>query len=145
MKIVMRHRIVTIILMLVLCLNISSSYVLAKEETNLESIVEPRNIAINNCLNSLSMDTPGVLTCAGATTVKPGYTARVIVELQYFDDGDWTTDATWSDNGGMSASVEEDYTATKGNTYRLRLSHLAYNASGNLVEMIPDYSILYSY
>ncbi len=125
-----------LVLVLAVCVQFASVPAFAMGET--------RNIAINNCINSLSMYTPGVLICTGGTTVKSGYTARVIVELQVLED-DWETVATWSDSGGMTAAVDQDYDATKGETYQLRLTHLAYNSNGNLVEMITDYSGIYSY
>lgn len=125
-----------LVLMLAVCVQFASVPAFAMGET--------RNIAINNCINSLTMDTPGVLTCTGGTTVKSGYTAKVIVELQILDGG-WETIATWSDAGGTIAGVDRDYNVTRGNSYQLRLTHLAYNSNGNLVEMITDYSITYSY
>lgn len=125
-----------LVLMLAVCVQFASVPAFAMGET--------RNTAINNCINSLTMDTPGVLNCTGGTTVKLGYTAKVIVELQVLES-DWETIATWSSSGGMGASVNEYYTATRGEAYQLRLTHLAYNSNGNLVEMITDYSNIYSY
>lgn len=125
-----------LVLVLAVCVQFASVPAFAMGET--------RNTAINNCVSSLTMNTPGVLTCTGGTSVKIGYTAKVIVELQVLED-DWETIATWSDSGGMTAAVDQDYTATRGETYQLRLTHLAYNSNGNLVEMITDYSGIYSY
>lgn len=125
-----------LVLVLAVCVQFASVPAFAMGET--------RNIAINNCINSLTMDTPGVLTCTGGTTVKAGYTAKVIVELQVLES-DWETIATWSASGGMIAGLDQDYNATRGETYQLRLTHLAYNSNGNLVEMITDYSGIYSY
>ena len=137
-------RIGIIILMLAVCVQFASVPALAKGDTWLRTAGEARNTAINNCLSSLTMDTPGVLNCTGGTTVKSGYTAKVIVELQVLND-DWETIRTWSDSGGTIAGVDEDYNATRGNVYQLRLTHLAYNSNGNLAEMITDYSGIYSY
>lgn len=137
-------RIGIMVLMLAVCVQFASLPAFAESVVDSDSTVQPRNTAINNCLSSLTMDSPGVLTCTGGTTVKSGYMAGVIVELQILED-DWETIATWSDYGGMVAGIDEDYEAVRGNAYQLRLTHLAYDSNGKLVEMITDYSGIYAY
>lgn len=102
------------------------------------SEISPQNIAITLTANNLTLGSFGKLTCFSKTTTQPGYVAEVVVELQK-DDGGWGTIYTWSKKGGTIASVDEDYYVGKG-TYRLKLTHKAYNSSGTLIESFNKYS-----
>ena len=98
-----------------------------------------QNIAIATMSNNLTKGTSGKLTCEGATTVRSGYYAEVVVELQKYDGG-WYTIATWSDTDSDFASVSKTYTATSGYSYRLRLTHTAYDRNWNYIESFVKFS-----
>ena len=114
--------------------------VLANQPISAEnSIISPQNIAITRCENKFTLQSSTKVSCYGSTDVYDGYTAGVIVELQQ-NTGNWGTIKTWSSDRAYCATVDEYYTITKGYSYRLKLTHKAYNSSGKLVESITKYS-----
>lgn len=92
----------------------------------------------------MDLGSGGKLNCYGKTKVLSGYKAGIKVELQQ-NDGSWTTIKTWSGKASLSIEVDEDYYVTSGYQYRLKLTHTAYNSSGNLIETITDTSDIVSY
>lgn len=97
----------------------------------------PDNVAI--CKNESQITLNGKkLTCYAKTDVISGYTAYVEAKLEENDGSGWSTAATWTDKGGLSATVDETHTAQKGCTYRLSVTHKAYNSAGKCVETIKS-------
>ena len=119
-----------------MCLCVSSA--VGAKAPDSGSIISPQNIAVTTTDSQLTLGSYGELSCYGTTQVQSGYTAEVIVELQQFNGG-WGTIQTWSKKGGRSAMVNVNHYVIKG-SYRLKLTHNAYNSSGTLVESIPKYS-----
>lgn len=111
---------------------------ISAQNTN-SNVVLPSNIAITAMNNSLSLGSVDKLSCYGKTSVQSGYTAEVVVELQQ-KDGGWNTIKTWSNSGSPFAIVDEDRYVSKGYSYRLKLTHKAYNSRGTQVESITKYS-----
>ena len=100
-------------------------------------IVTPRYTDIHDWHNDLSVSSSGVLSIEASTSVYAPNTAGVKVELQR----NGSTFKTWTDRGGISASVSETYSVASGsNTYRLRVTYTAYNSSGTAVETLVSYS-----
>lgn len=119
--------------------------VLANQPISAEnSIISPQNIAITLTRCNLTLGTGGRVSCYGSTQVQSGYKAGVIVELQQ-NTGTWGTIKTWNEERQNTATVNEDYTVSKGYSYRLKLTHKAYDSSGKLVESIPKYSNIVNY
>lgn len=81
----------------------------------------------------------------GNTTVPSSRYAYVKVELQYLNNsGSWVNFGTWEDEGRAGAAVEEYIQVTPGYTYRLKTTHKAMDANGNVLETFydePDYYI----
>lgn len=107
-------------------------------------VAVPYNVAIAQTSTSLTLGTLGKLTCYGFTKTELNYTAAVKVELQQYKSS-WTTIKTWSDDGGNLATVDEEYYVSSGYLYRLKLTHSAYDSSGNLVESFIKYSSKVNY
>ena len=101
-------------------------------------IVSPNYTAIANVDNLLTLESNNNLNCYAYTSVYRSYTAKVTVELQQ-SNGGWETIETWTDKGGTSAVVNEDYTAKSGK-YRLKVTHSSYNSSGKLLDSVAVYS-----
>lgn len=101
-----------------------------------------QNIAITGYSESLT-GSSGSYTCYGSTRVASGYSAGVTVELQKYTSG-WGTIMTWSASGGSKASLNQPYAVPRG-TYRLKVTHKAYNSSGSLVESFVKYSNTVTY
>ena len=99
-------------------------------------IVMPRYTAIKSYTEDLSISSTGVLSCYGKTTVYSPYVAYVKVELKK----NGTTVKTWTNRQDTSASVDNTYNASRGNTYILRVTHSSYDSSGNLIESVVSYS-----
>lgn len=102
-------------------------------------IISPNYIVINATENDFVLKSLGYFECYGATDVPSGYTAYVKVELQQ-NDGGWSTIKTWSDKDYISAFVDENYAVMSGYSYRLKLTHKAYDSNDNLIETVTKYS-----
>lgn len=126
----------------ILCLSMSVITVSAKVPDS-GSTTTPKNIAITATDNSLRLGALGKLECYGRTSVQNGYTAETIVELQ--QSNSWHTIQTWSRKGGTSSSIDQDYYVVSGYSYRLKITHKAYNSSGTCVETITKYSTAVDY
>ena len=112
-------------------------------ETNISEI-SPRYIAITEMDNDISISS-NKANCYGKTTVTSGYRARVKVELQQKNGTSWATLKTWNVSGNLSATVNELYTPTKGNSYRLKTTHYALNSNGSVAEYVTKYSSTITY
>ncbi len=106
-----------------------------------DSIITPRYTELFEYYCELSVSSSGVLTCFAKTKVYSPSIAGVKVELQQ----NGSTITGWSSKGGTIANVDKTYSATKGNTYRLRTTYYAYDKSGNELEKIVGYSNEVSY
>lgn len=104
-----------------------------------EGIVSPMASVITLTKNTLSLGSGGKLTIRGTTDTKPGYTAEVIVELQQ-KGSKWTTIEDWTATGGDSAGVDVNYYVESGYSYRLKLTHVAYDSDGKIVQALTKYS-----
>ena len=135
---------VTIILATVMCLGTATCTFSASEPPTQNETIAPTNLVILSTTTNLTLGQNGKLTCFGRTIVNPDYVAGVIVELQQ-NTGTWGTIKTWSAERQNTATVNEDYTVSKGYSYRLKLTHKAYDSSGKLVESIPKYSNIVNY
>jgi len=140
-------KVIATLMAVMMCLCVSNIFVLAKnaKSSNDGVVITPRNIAIIATDNSLTLGTLGKLTCFGSTDVQYGYEAEVIVELQQYNGG-WGTIKTWSARRSSSSAVDEDWYVSKGYSYRLKLTHKAYNPGATSpIETIPKYSNVVQY
>lgn len=103
------------------------------------SIVTPMSSVIIATENSLTLQSGGKLKIHGTTDTTPGYTAEVIVELQQ-KGSKWTTIEDWTATGGDSAGVDVNYYVESGYSYRLKLTHVAYDSDGKIVQALTKYS-----
>lgn len=136
-------KLIAAVLSLVMCVSILSFSACAATKPE-GDIITPQNIAILGTDNLLELGSLGKLTIVGSNDVRDGYKAKVIVELQRYDDG-WKTIKTWSDYDDACALVETAYYVTSGYYYRLKLTHQAYTMSDSLVETIYKYSDIINY
>lgn len=94
---------------------------------------------------SETYDEYDIIACGGDTSTPLNVNAYVSVELQYLVNGSWQRVAFWDEYGNMSATVEEYVRVRPGYTYRLLLTHQAYDTNGNLLETFndqPDYYVV---
>lgn len=124
-----------------LCMGVSVAPTLAKKPDNggESDIISPQNIAVSAIDNRLTVDDYGKSTCYGKTSVQYGYIAGITVELQQYNGG-WSTIQTWNNSGGTTSSIREDWYVEKGYSYRLKLTHKAYNSSWTQIESFNKYS-----
>lgn len=99
-----------------------------------------QNIAIATMYNNLTKQSSTKLLCEGSTTVRSGYYAEVVVELQQYKNSEWNTIQTWSDTDSYVADVYEICTVASGYSYRLKLTHTAYNSNWGVVESFTKWS-----
>lgn len=111
--------------------------------------ISPRWSYLSSCSNLFRKDATydeyDVIACGGNTTTPLNVNACVEVELQRLVNGNWQRYAFWEDYGHMTATVEEYLRVAPGYTYRLLLTHMAYDTNGNLLETFnnePSYYIV---
>ncbi len=102
--------------------------------------IAPANIIISVTENLLEWNGTNTLEIYGGTQVPYGYEAYVKVELQQKNGTSWTTIKTWTDRDTDYAMVSRYYAVMSGYQYRLKLTHMAYDSNGNLIETITKYS-----
>ena len=102
-------------------------------------IVSPLFIIIDKTSLELSIVSGKTLNCYSKTDVGAGYTAGVVMELQRMNGGTPTTVKSWTAKGYGSILKDENHTVSSG-TYRLKVTHQAYDGSGNLIESTVKYS-----
>ena len=135
-------KIVTISLAVILCM--STSIFAAERKPFLQVVngneVSPNYIAILDLSNYLSLESSdGKLYCQGDTHVYWGYTAGVTVELQQYD-GSWNTIKTWYNAENSRFAVVSEYYYVTNGTYRLKVTHEAYNSNGTIADSETTYS-----
>lgn len=136
-------KIITVSAAICMCIGIGVSHTNAALPGGQGGGVETRNICINNSGTNLTRS-GNTLTCSGFTYVDPGYTAKVVVELQKYYSGDWHTIKTWTAMKSLKASISETYTVTSGYSYRLKCTHSAYSGS-TLIESFGSNSNTITY
>lgn len=124
-------RITALALTALLCTAAGASGAAPAPEKDYTGVISPQNLVIAQYDSRLTIDSDGMLTCYGKTSVQSGYTAYVVVELK---DASGKTLATWTDEGKSFAEVDKKYRAVKGNSYTLTVTHRAYNTNGTIAE-----------
>lgn len=107
--------------------------------------ITPLNIAITASLNKFDISTAGEAYCMGKTITASTYKAHTTVELQQYTKS-WTKFTSWSttSNAGL-ALLEKNCSVDKGYSYRLKVTHKAYDSNGKTVETIVTYSDVVKY
>lgn len=103
------------------------------------TVIAPQNITITKEYNNITLGALGKLTCQGETQVLDGYLACITMELQEYKNNEWTTIKTWSETDTDYVALNISYFTVKG-TYRLRLTHKAYDSNMKQVESFIKYS-----
>ena len=132
-------KVLTIVMAAAMCLALPGIGTYAKE-IPVDIGIAPANIIISATENLIEWTGTNTLQIHGGTQVPDGYEAYVKVELQQKNGTSWTTIKTWTDRDTDYAMVSRYYAVTSGYQYRLKLTHIAYDSNGNLIESIPDYS-----
>ena len=104
------------------------------------SIVSPCFIAIIRCLNNISLNYGGKLTCEGITEVQDGYIAGITIELQQYRNGVWNKIKTWSGYNYDYICLSRDWYVENGYSYRLKLTHTALNENYAVIDSFVSYS-----
>lgn len=128
------------ILLIILSLSLSfSSFIFAYANSIDENIIRPQNIATTVYSNDITLGTLGKLTCKGHSEVLNWYIAGITMELQEYKNNEWTTIKIWSETDTDYVELNTSYFVVKG-TYRLKLTHKAYDKNMKQVESFIKYS-----
>lgn len=103
------------------------------------TVIVPQNITITKEYNNITLGALGKITCQGETQVLDGYLAGIMMELQEYKNKVWTTIKTWSETDTDYVALNISCFAVKG-TYRLKLTHKAYDSNMKPVESFVKYS-----
>jgi len=104
-----------------------------------EDSISPRYVVIMNTSYDFQKLSQDKLKCAGRTTVEPNNIAKVIVELQRYEN-DWETIETWTDTCEIYARVETECYVEKNYIYRLKITYEAYTENMDFIECNTVYS-----
>jgi len=138
----MKKRTLSILLLVIIMILANSMHMNTFAETvNSDNSFEikPNYTTIVWCLNNVTLNSEGKLSCEGDTVVQMEYIAGIKMELQQLS-GDWTTIKTWeSISDDEEIYLYKDWYVKKG-SYRLKLTHTALNSSGKVIETVTKYS-----
>ena len=145
----MRKMLLIVFVVVAIC--VSSVAVFATEGYPLDNTAESigtgnsKFTAISTCMNGLTLNSGGRLTCVGETSTRSGYRAGITIDLQKNTNGSWNTIKSWSKTSTTDyAYLSNDWYVVSG-TYRLQLTHTAYTSSGSLVELVIKHSKIVTY
>lgn len=97
--------------------------------------VEPLYDHINSVYANLSINKLlGIATCTGRINAKKIVPVKVIVRLQQYNEGTWTTVTSWNETGTASVSCTNQYAIYSGYTYRVRVTGYVYDSEGVIQE-----------
>lgn len=106
--------------------------------------ISPYFLVIVRCVNDLTLNSGGRLTCEGETEVQYAYIAGITIELQQYNE-QWIAIKTWSASDSTIVSLMKDWYVASGCQYRLKLTHTAMNSSGTVIESFISYSKTVTY
>lgn len=107
--------------------------------------ITPFNIAITTSLNKFDISTAGEAYCMGKTITASTYKAHTTIELQQYTKS-WTKFTSWSATSSTKTmQLEKNCYVDKGYSYRLKVTHKAYDSNGKTVETIVTYSDVVKY
>ena len=99
------------------------------------SVLQPRYTHVSVVQAALTIDESlGITTCYGRVDAKNFDPVKVIVRLQQFKNGYWTTLKSWSATGTMSAICSKQYAVYDGYRYRVSVTGYVYDSNGTILE-----------
>lgn len=102
--------------------------------TDIKDVPTPYYQHIAVIVTSLDISKAGYATASGATSLDPGYNAKVLLELQEFDNG-WRTIDSYSDSGSGPRGVKLHLQRfVPHGTYRAKMTITVTDSNGNYVE-----------
>lgn len=107
--------------------------------------IEPMYTGLMRLKPDVSISSSGTITCTDTVTLKGGYSANVVWELQSGTGYTLTGTSTWTKSGTSVLSLNVTRQAIRGNNYRLKTSVKVYNSSNQLVDDEVMYSKTVSY
>lgn len=109
------------------------------------SVVAPYFLVIAVTSNSLELTSSNAFKCIASTAVNDGYVAETIMELQIKND-EWDTIKEWSYKDEDWAVLEKTYyPEIRNKSYRLKITHKAFDLSDKEIESEITYSQIVNY
>ncbi|HBL82417.1 MAG TPA: hypothetical protein DD391_07460 [Clostridiales bacterium] len=132
-------RVTAILAIMVLCFGHTGVFAEPVSAGNEVSSVARRFSYITEYWNDLTLNSGGRMTCEGETYARTGYLAGVTLELQQYV-GYWKTIQTAERSDLEQMYLTRDWYVESGYSYRLKVTHTAYNRSWNVLEDYISYS-----
>lgn len=98
------------------------------------SSIQPRYTAILYFNHNLSIDSSGLATCSGKVEAKANLPTKLIIKLQRYSNGTWTTIKSWEDTGDFYVRLSKTYYVADGYSYRVYVEGYVYDVNGSLLE-----------
>ena len=103
--------------------------------------VSPRYVNIIGITASIGVNSSGKASCYSfVETANTSYTIYLVLGLQRYEDGYWTTIKEWSGSGTGEVSMDKSRYVTSGYYYRTAASATVYTSGGSYVESTTLYS-----
>lgn len=105
------------------------------EPVEASETLQPRYTYIQSFTFSLKIDdSTGLATCTGMIDIRTTDPVKIVLYLQKYEDGTWSTIKRWESNGSMCAALSKQIYVSKGYTYRLCAYGYVYDAEGTQLE-----------
>lgn len=131
-----------IIVFLILIITTNSGLVVFAAQPD---TIEPMYTGLMRVKPDISISSSGTITCTDTVTLKGGYSADVVWELQSSTSYAFTGTSTWTNSGTSVLSLNATRQAIRGYNYRLKTSIKVYNSNSQLVDNEVVYSKIVSY
>lgn len=132
----MRKVFATILTFVLLC-NVFVLPAVAAEQTR----IQPRYLDIYSFAIDLDISSGGTATCeTSVKTTTQTNTIDLCMQLEQYDGTRWVIVKTWRDSYGPNADMTKYRAVASGYYYRVSVSAAVYDANGNAVETVGNYS-----
>ena len=134
----MKRRILAVLSLILILTSVLVLPANAAEET---SNVSPRYVNIIGITASIGVNSSGKASCYSfVETANSSYTIYLVLGLQRYKDGYWTTIKEWSGSGTGEVTMDKSRYVTPGYYYRTAASATVYTSGGSYVESTTIYS-----
>lgn len=139
----MKRRVLSLIALVLIVASVLVVPASAAEEV---PAVSPRYVNISLMVASIDITSSGKALCYGfVDTANASHTIYLVIGLQRYKDGYWTTVKEWSGSGTGEVTLDKARYVTRGYYYRTAATATVYTSGGSFVEMQTIYSQNYYY
>lgn len=107
--------------------------------------IQPFYIGFGGMEFQLVISNSGQVSCYGQVNIKGGYTGDLTMELQAWEDGDWTEVESWYASGSGTLSLDKFCYVSARTDYQIKLTVNTYGIGGRIMDSETFYSDIQTY